>query len=465
MQNKKIAKNLIISVTVQIVYLLVSFILNLVVPKFLNEYQYAYWQTFVLYVTYVGFLHLGLLDGFLLRYSQYDYDELDKKSVRSQFVIMLNILTLVAIIGVLFAFCFLHHEQKVIVIFVCIGIVTKNIVTYTSHLYQVTNKIGSYAIITMIQRITYGGIILLLIILDVQRFELYCLADIFGDGLAILYSVIKTPKFFIGSMDKIKSSYREWRTNVSSGAILMLSNWSSMLLLGVAKIIIQSRWGELTFGKIALSFSVTNLFISFLTAVSIVLFPTLKRMEQDHLPDLYESLRKRMVPFLLLILLLYFPGCWLLELFLPNYAESTKYIGIILPLIVFTSKTNLLSNNYLKAYRKEKSLLMINLITTVVSTVCFIVCAFVVNNLSALLVCVVFAFAFNSTIAEVCITKILGTKQTVNMIVEIIVAIAFLLVVNMMTRISAMLVYVGIFVAYLLVTKLARKKSIKKRKF
>ena len=33
------------------------------------------------HVGYVGVLHFGLLDGIVLRYSQYDYDELDKPRI------------------------------------------------------------------------------------------------------------------------------------------------------------------------------------------------------------------------------------------------------------------------------------------------------------------------------------------------------------------------------------------------
>ena len=86
--TKKFATNVIISLTVQIVSLAVGFVLNLVVPKFIDEYQYSYWQTYLLYVGYVGVLHFGLLDGLVLRYSQYDYEEIDKEAVRSQFKVL-----------------------------------------------------------------------------------------------------------------------------------------------------------------------------------------------------------------------------------------------------------------------------------------------------------------------------------------------------------------------------------------
>ena len=87
--TKKFAANVVVSVIAQIISLAVSFLLNLVIPKFIDEYAYSYWQMYVLYVGYVGVLHFGLLDGLVLRYGAYDYDELDRARIRSQFKFLL----------------------------------------------------------------------------------------------------------------------------------------------------------------------------------------------------------------------------------------------------------------------------------------------------------------------------------------------------------------------------------------
>ena len=58
--TKKFAKNVVYSIIAQIISLSVSFILTLIVPRFIDELQYANWQMYVLYVGYVGVLHFGL---------------------------------------------------------------------------------------------------------------------------------------------------------------------------------------------------------------------------------------------------------------------------------------------------------------------------------------------------------------------------------------------------------------------
>ena len=63
----RVKNGIVFSLFAQLISLAVSFLLNLIVPKFIDEYQYSYWQTYMLYIAYVGILHFGLLDGIVLR--------------------------------------------------------------------------------------------------------------------------------------------------------------------------------------------------------------------------------------------------------------------------------------------------------------------------------------------------------------------------------------------------------------
>ena len=123
---KKLAKNMIVSVAAQAVTLLVSFILYLVVPRYVSEYTYSYWQMYMLYIAYVGVLHFGLLDGLVLRYGAYDYNELDRSRIRSQFMMLLFMLSCFAVLlGVTSLFVF-EGERRFVFLLVAVGIVTKS---------------------------------------------------------------------------------------------------------------------------------------------------------------------------------------------------------------------------------------------------------------------------------------------------------------------------------------------------
>ena len=450
----KLAKNLILSVTAQVISLIVSFVLGFIVPKYIDEYQYSYWQTYVLYVGYVGVLHFGLLDGIVLRYSQYDYDELEKNRIRSQFQILLAFTSILSALTCGISCIFLESTSLWIVILVSVGIITKNIFTYTSYSFQITNRIQKYAFLVIAQRAAYAVVVVILLALRVNDFYWYCIAELFGDLCAIFIGAFLNRGLYFGKALPIKEAFKESWINVSAGLFLMIANLSSALIVGAAKMIIQWRWDELVFGKIAFSFSVSNLFLTFVTAISVVLFPSMKRMDQNELPDLYDKIRQIISPVLFVSLLFYFPVCKILNLWLPKDNASLPYLGILLPIIIFSSKVSLLTNNYLKAYRKEKQMLLINLLSIALGIVLFAVFAFAASNLELVLYSVVLVVVVRSVVSEVYAMKLIGKlnkKSILDFAVEIVMTAIFIASARMAGLLYGALIYLGAAVVYLII--------------
>jgi len=52
-----------------ILLLVFGFIHTLIIPKYLSVEGYGYWQLFMLYGSYGGILHLGFIDGILVRWA------------------------------------------------------------------------------------------------------------------------------------------------------------------------------------------------------------------------------------------------------------------------------------------------------------------------------------------------------------------------------------------------------------
>lgn len=61
-------KNIIIVMLANIVCLLINLITNFVLPQYLPIESYAEIKTYVLYISYAGFLSLGYNDGMYLKY-------------------------------------------------------------------------------------------------------------------------------------------------------------------------------------------------------------------------------------------------------------------------------------------------------------------------------------------------------------------------------------------------------------
>lgn len=141
-----------------------------------------------------------------------------------------------------------------------IGIVTRTIFNYTSYSFQITNRIKYYAEMIIGYRMFYGFGVLIMMLLGFYDFYFFCLIDLCSDIFGILFSFHNNNELYFGISLNIIDMLEEAKRNVSAGIMLMISNWSSFLLTGGARLIIQWHWDKITFGKISFSFSITNLF-------------------------------------------------------------------------------------------------------------------------------------------------------------------------------------------------------------
>jgi O-antigen/teichoic acid export membrane protein len=160
LSGKRIAKNVTMSVMAQVVSVLVGFVLNLVVPKFIDEYDYSYWQTFLLYSQYLGILHFGLMDGIVLRYAQYDYEELDKKSVRSQYLGIMAVDFVLSLGLLIWSLSVLEGVNRVIGILLACTTCIEITYNYISFTFQITNRISRYVSYIAVYRVIYCVLVL-----------------------------------------------------------------------------------------------------------------------------------------------------------------------------------------------------------------------------------------------------------------------------------------------------------------
>ena len=447
--NKKIASNVIISISVQVISLLVSFVANFFIPKFIDKSQYSFWQMFMLYQSYVGIMHFGLLDGLILRYSQYDFEELDKGRLRSQFELLIAFTGAMALVMSGVVLLSTSGVYRIVFVFVAISIVTKNFFTYSSYTFQITNRVNKYASLVILQRGIYGIVIVVLLALGVKDFYWFCIAEFLGDILSSLIMSFFNRGMYLGKGLGLKESFKELKENISAGGLLLLANWSFIFIVSSARMVVQWKFGETVFADVSFAFSVSNLFLTFATAISVVLFPSLKRVEKERLHSIYGSLRNSLSIVLCAVLALYFPGCKLLAWWLPNYESSLPYLGIMLPLIVFSSKVSLLTNSYLKVYRKEKAMAIINLSSIALSLAISLIGAYLFQNLTVILIGVVAVLALNSLCAELVVNKLVGSKNIVAIISELVVACGFIIFALLLPLWWGFVAYIALFVIYI----------------
>ncbi len=459
--GKKIAKNMFMSVGVQAVSLIVGFILNLIVPKFISELDYSYWHMVLLYVQYTGMLHFGFLDGFVLRYSQYDYNELDKKLIRSQYSVIMAI-DLAASAGMLVigfvAFSGINRMICLLTAFATCIAITHHFVSFS---FQTTNRIREYARYILVYRCVYCALILLCIVGGFEKYYWFCLASSLSEAAVILWFGLKyNRELFIGPRMRWSEVKGELKETLSAGIWLMISSYAANFLIGSGKMVIQWFWGEYAFGKVSLAFSLCSFVLQFVTAISVVLFPSMKRMKAERLPDMYVQIRNGISPLLFLCLVFYYPGSIILKLWLPQYAQSVVYLGILMPIIIFSSKVSLLTNNYLKAYRKEKMLLIINLTIVIASFLVFLLLGMYVKSIEAMLISILIAIMIRSVVAEMAVAKLINRHFYGDFIMEFVMTAVFVCGTIMLEPLYAFAVYCAAFLVYCICKRAALKQLI-----
>ena len=448
MKKNKLFFNIGISMLVQVVSLLTSFVVSLIVPKYIDILDYSYWQTYVLYSSYVSIFQFGLIDGFILKYSKYDYDELDKEEIRSQLQVFLAFLTTLSLLTIFVSIFFLVGVSKILGVLLAISIVLKNHFWYSSTICQITYRIDKYSKITILQRVSYLIGVIILLVVGVKEFFWYCIADIVGDILSGLLSVKYNKELSFGRIKNIRTTLNNIYDNLKCGISLLLANYSTALIIGAAKMLVQFRWGEITFGKISFGFSLTNLFLTFITAISVVLFPSLKRIDENKLPIMYSKIRKLSTLVMFVALAFYYPIALVINAWIPKYAESISYMLYLLPIVAFVTRTNLLTNNYLKIFRREKQMFVINIIFALVGIGIYSLCAFVFNNLIGILVSVVVIEIFKFFASEIVVCKDIKCKYIINDLVEIILVVVFYFAMICLQPLPATLVYLSFVLLY-----------------
>ncbi len=95
---------------------------------------------------------------------------------------------------------------------------------------------------------------------------------------------------------KFKSVLREIVDNINIGSKLMLSSIAGMLIIGSIRFFVEQRWTIEIFGKLSFTLSISNMFLTFINAIGIVMFPLLRRSNKEKLPWLFKTIRDLFVP-------------------------------------------------------------------------------------------------------------------------------------------------------------------------
>ncbi|WP_251551945.1 hypothetical protein [Neobacillus muris] len=463
MNNKAITfiKNFSYTLSSNLISLIISTVLILIVPKLIGVEDYGYWQLYLFYSSYVGFLHFGWNDGIYLRYGGKEYKDLNKELFFSQFwmLVIFQVIIGAVIIGISTIF---SSDANRLFIFnitaLCMLIV--NVRLMLLFVLEGTNRIKEYAQITLWERVIYCVLILCFLLIGIREFKLLIIADIIGKFATLLYAAYCCKEMVFKKISVFYFNIKEMLNNISVGIKLMFANIASMFIIGVVRFGIERTWDVATFGKVSLVLSVSSLMMVFINAVGIVMFPVLRRTSEEKLPTIFTAMRIFLMVPLLGLLVVYYPLSVILPAWLPQYKEGLMFMALLFPMCIYEGKMALLINTYLKTLRKEKLMLGINVASVVLSIILTLLFTLAFKNLSLAIVSIVALLAFRSALAEFYLSKFLQVSVFKDTFLEMAMTVIFIFAGWFMASWMGLMVYLAGYGLYLFFQRKAIKASL-----
>ena len=451
---KNIIKNMSYTISSNLISFIVSTLVILIVPKLIGVENYGYWQLYLFYATYVGLLHFGWNDGIYLRFGGDEYNKLDKRLFFSQFMQLLITQIVIGILIFLLALIIFKDINKEFIFqIVALVLIISNTRLMLLNILQTTNRIKEYAIINMLDRIIYVLLIIFFLLIGIRDFKLMVIADVIGKLLSLSLALYYCRDIVFNKINKYYLTLSETYKNINVGIKIMFANFASFLIIGIVRFGIERTWDVSTFGKVALTISLSSIMMFFISAVGIVIFPILKRINKDKLSIIYKTMRDSLLVLLLGILIIYYPLKAFMVMWLPNYADSLIYLALVFPMFIYEGKMVLLINTYINTLRKENIIFKINIIMMIITIIITYINTQIFNNLDLTVISIVILLIIRSVIAELYLAKALNIKVLKDIILEILLTTIFILSAWFIDSYITIIIYIVFYIIYLLIKK------------
>lgn len=450
MNYRKLAGNALVAFSAQGISLLVSFVMSLLVPKILGVVDYGYWQLFVFYATYSGFFHFGLNDGVYLIEGGRNRSEIDKTVINSQFRVAVLLQLAVGFTTCISAISLAPEEERAFVLFsFSLYTAISNLQLYFGYVFQAMNETRLFSISTMLDRLVFLVPLLLLIGLGVSDFRPYVMLYCFSRLCSFLYCLWHARDFLKANTLTKGRSIRLATASIKVGFGLMLANVANMLILGIARVVVDTAWGIEAFGQVSFSFSMVNFFTSFVSQASMVLFPALRQGTGEERRSFYRGMRNAMDLLFPGVYLAYFPMVIFLSIWLPQYASSMSYFALLLPVCVFNTKMDICCTTYFKVLRQERLLLAVNFVTVIGSAITSLAGIYLFKSIDAVLVGAVTCIVLRSLWSEHYLNKALNVQTTKASLHGVLLTLCFIALSLNAPMILAVLGYLAAYIIFL----------------
>jgi len=442
-------KNTIYVVSAQSVSLLLGIARTLILPILLGVTNFGYWQVYLLYMSYVGVLALGFNDGIYLRYGKFDYADLPKKTFRSS----IKLFVFIQLIIMILVSCLIWLEpdlnKQIAMLWASLNIPIAGITGVLIYVLQVTNQLKKYSFYTILDKIVVLIIIAFIFLFKSNNYIIIIAADTFSKLLVLGLMGYSCKDLIWGKGCGISLALKETIENIKVGIKLMLANFTGMLVLGYGRFILERTASVEIYGTYSFAISTINIVLVFITAIGLVIYPTLNRIEENKYPKYFVRLNQILLVIILGLLILFFPLKIFVSLLMPDYIGVFEYLPIIFAIVFIQTKMQIVINPFYKLLREEKAMLNANVIGLIMAVA--LITPFYLLTKSVLMVAAgtLLAMAIRLYWSELYLKKQQNLVGSKNILIEILGIIVFIICGFQSNSILGLVFYLLIYLSFL----------------
>lgn len=443
--------------------ILTTFVLTLLLPKTMSVLDYSYWQLYGFYGIYLACSSLGWCEGYYLQYGGTEYDKLKGRNIASQFWSLAVYEGIFALAAFFVCTPFMQDGNKLQAWGLALIFTVIQILRYQEQtVLQASGRILEYAKVYTGERAINFILVLICILTGNLSFQMIAWMEIISNALMLVYASFLCKEVTFRRLLPFRESWQETRYLIRIGYKLTLANLANQLIIGIVRFAIEQKWGTVVFGKISLSFSMANMMITCISAVSIVLFPIFRNVSRRKLEELYSPIRMGITAPMFGILLAYVPIKLALGFWLPQYQDSLQYLAILFPLCIYETRNMVLVWTYLKTIRREQDIMKANMIVAAISLFTTGVIVYLLENLELAVISIIVLYVIKAFYSERLLMKHIHTNINRQGIAgEVALTLVFISGNWLFREHTAFLCYLAAYVLYLLIVRKEAAASIK----
>ena len=333
-------------------------VVGLLLPRILPIEDYGWFKTFSLYATYVGFCSLGLIDGIVLRHGGDDYQDLNRYLFRGYFKVYAGINGVFVLILLLLSCVFHDKNYSYILLMLSLYLFAVNISGYFQQISQITQRFKEYSL----RKIIYSGLKIIIVgilflgeLLGVTpNYYIFLIYFVLSEYILTIWYIFTYRDIVKGKSEKIQNIKKDILYLIKIGFPLLFANLCSTLILSLDRQFVSVLFDKETYAVYAFAYNMLALVTVAMSAISTVLYPTLKRTTEETMKKNFSNLVSIISMMVFATIVLYFPLCNVVKWFLPKYIDSLPIFRIVFPGLAISSSITVVMHNYYKTLGKNQ---------------------------------------------------------------------------------------------------------------